>query len=156
MPELATSVIASIHKEQDIAVGNIVGSNIFNILAILGFSSLVSSESISVTVRILSFDLLIMAIAAFACLPIFISDHRIDRWEGIYFLILFITYIILTILYARGSSNIKPIYISLFVFLLPVCLITVIILSKYIRKYHIEKKILIESVLIHRMENSNN
>jgi cation:H+ antiporter len=82
LPELAASVVASRRGERDIAVGNVVGSNIFNILSVLGLASLVSPNGINVPPEALRFDIPVMIAAAVACLPIFFNQHQILRWEG--------------------------------------------------------------------------
>ncbi|PZQ27424.1 MAG: sodium:calcium antiporter, partial [Ectopseudomonas oleovorans] len=86
LPELATSILAAIKGERDIAVGNIVGSNIFNLLCVLGLASLVSPAAISVSPNALAFDFPVMIAVAVACLPIFFAGYRINRWEGLLFL----------------------------------------------------------------------
>ena len=86
LPELATSVLAAIKGERDIAVGNIVGSNIFNLLCVLGLASMVSPQAISVAANALAFDFPVMIAVAVACLPIFFAGYRINRWEGLLFL----------------------------------------------------------------------
>ena len=98
LPEVATSVVASIRGERDIAVGNIVGSNIFNILAVLGLSAFVSPAGITVNSTVLHFDMLVMLAAAFICLPVFFTGFRITRPEGavlLMFYVLYTSYIIL-------------------------------------------------------------
>ena len=85
LPELATSVVASIRGERDLAVGNIVGSNIFNILAVLGLSAAVTSHGVPVSEGALHFDIPVMIAAAVACLPIFFTGQIISRWEGVLF-----------------------------------------------------------------------
>jgi cation:H+ antiporter len=92
MPEVATSIIAAIRGERDIAVGNVVGSNTFNILGVLGVSSLVAPASLSVAPAMLSFDLPVMIAVALACLPIFFSGNLIARWEGAIFLAYYVAY----------------------------------------------------------------
>lgn len=92
LPELATSVLASIRGERDIAVGNVVGSNIFNILAVLGFSGMLSPIGLSVSASTLSFDLPVMILAAAICLPLFFTGFKISRWEGGFFLVSYIAY----------------------------------------------------------------
>ncbi|PJF31953.1 MAG: sodium:calcium antiporter [Candidatus Thermofonsia Clade 1 bacterium] len=79
LPELATSFIASLHKENDIAVGNIVGSNIFNILAILGVTATV--RPIGINQRVLDVDILIMLAFSLALLLIVLRG-RVARWQG--------------------------------------------------------------------------
>ncbi|MFH1567338.1 MAG: calcium/sodium antiporter [Gemmatimonadota bacterium] len=86
LPELATSVVASIRGERDIAVGNVVGSNIFNVLGVLGLSSLVSANGVEVSAVALRFDLPIMVAVAVACLPVFFTGQTIARWEALLFL----------------------------------------------------------------------
>jgi cation:H+ antiporter len=82
MPELATSVIAGVRGERDIAVGNIVGSNIFNILGIAGASALVAPSPLPVAESVLWLHLPVMLAAAIACLPIFFTGHRVGRTEA--------------------------------------------------------------------------
>lgn len=79
LPELATSFIASLHKENDIAVGNIIGSNIFNILAILGVTATV--RPIGINQRVLEVDILIMLAFSLALLLVVLRG-RIARWQG--------------------------------------------------------------------------
>ena len=69
LPEAATSVVASLKGERDIAVGNVVGSNIFNILAVLGVAGLFSPAGINVPPEALNFDIPVMVAVAIACLP---------------------------------------------------------------------------------------
>lgn len=82
LPELATSVAASFRGESDIAVGNVVGSNIFNILVVLGVASGLSPTGITISPSALLFDIPIMLIVAAACLPIFFTGSRVCRREG--------------------------------------------------------------------------
>ena len=92
LPEVATSIIATIRKERDIAIGNVVGSNIFNILGILGLSAMVTAGGLNVNPLMISFDMPIMIAVAMACLPIFFSGFTIARWEGILFLGSYVAY----------------------------------------------------------------
>ena len=88
LPELATSAIASLRGERDIAVGNVVGSNIFNILSVLGLAAIISPEGINVSNAALRFDIPVMVAVAIACLPIFFTGNLISRREGF----MFVTY----------------------------------------------------------------
>lgn len=81
MPEVATSVMATIRGQKDIAIGNVIGSNIFNILLILGLSSGVSS-GLKVAPSILQFDLLFMVGIAIVCFPLLVTTRKLVRWEG--------------------------------------------------------------------------
>ncbi|MCC0178777.1 calcium/sodium antiporter [Waterburya agarophytonicola K14] len=92
LPELATSVVASFRGERDIAVGNVLGSNIFNILAVLGIAGTISPSGIGVSQTVIRFDILVAIAVAFACLPIFYSGKRIDRLEGSLFLFYYLAY----------------------------------------------------------------
>jgi len=92
MPEVATSVIAAIKGERDIAVGNAVGSNIFNILAVLGFTSVVSSDPIGISDAAKSVDIPVMVAVAVGCLPVFFTG-TIARWHGGLFLAMYVAYV---------------------------------------------------------------
>ena len=92
MPELATSIMAAIRGERDIAVGNVVGSNIFNIFGVLGISSVVSADGVNVTAAALQMDIPVMIAVAAACLPVFFVGHVISRWNGVMFFAYYIAY----------------------------------------------------------------
>jgi cation:H+ antiporter len=79
LPEFATSLVAAMRKEADIAVGNIVGSNIFNILGILGLSSIFTPLSAS---GITTIDLVVMCLFAVILWPFCLTEQRITRKEG--------------------------------------------------------------------------
>lgn len=104
LPEVATSLIATIKGERDIAIGNVVGSNIFNILLILGFSSMVTPSGLEVSSEMLIFDMPLMIGTALACLPIFFVGFQIRRWEGALFFIVYILYTIFLILNTTNHS----------------------------------------------------
>lgn len=98
LPEVITSVIAALRGQRDIAVGNVVGSNIYNILAILGLSGILAKDGIPLAPSTLGFDIPVMIGAAIACLPIFFTGHRIARWEGALFLLYYVAYTLFLIL----------------------------------------------------------
>lgn len=85
MPEIATSILAALRGERDIAVGNVVGSNLFNILGCLGLAGVGSSAGLPVPQAALSFDLWVLLAVSFACLPVFLTGREIARWEGFVF-----------------------------------------------------------------------
>jgi cation:H+ antiporter len=91
LPELATSIAATARREQDIAVGNVVGSNVFNLLVVLGVAALLSG-GLNVERETLQLDLPVMLAVAVACLPVFFTGSRIGRWEGLLFLAYYIAY----------------------------------------------------------------
>ncbi|MCU0894745.1 MAG: calcium/sodium antiporter [Rhodospirillales bacterium] len=80
LPELATSVVAAVRKEADVAIGNVVGSNIYNILGILGVTALV--QPIAMPPEIMAFDIWVMLAAAVLLVVFALSGLRINRWEG--------------------------------------------------------------------------
>ena len=92
MPELATSIMAAIRGERDIAVGNVVGSNIFNILGVLGVSSVVSPDGVRVSAAALQLDIPVMIAVALACLPVFFVGNIISRWNGVMFFAYYCAY----------------------------------------------------------------
>jgi cation:H+ antiporter len=85
LPEIATSVVAGFRGNSDIAVGNIVGSNLFNILAVLGLTAAAAPDGVPASQQALSFDLPFMVAVMVVCLPVFITGRRISRWEGALF-----------------------------------------------------------------------
>jgi cation:H+ antiporter len=93
LPELATSVVAALRRHTDIAVGNVVGSNIFNLLAVLGSSAVVARGDIEVSPTALGFDLPVMILVAAACVPAFLSGRKVERWEGVLFLLVYFGYL---------------------------------------------------------------
>jgi cation:H+ antiporter len=107
LPEVATSIIATIRKERDIAIGNVVGSNIFNILGILGLSAIVTPGGLNVNQLITTFDMPIMIAVAVSCLPIFFTGFSIARWEGLLFLGSYVAYTIFLILNATSNPALE-------------------------------------------------
>ncbi len=103
LPEIVTSVIATIRGERDIAIGNVVGSNIFNILSVLGITSIVSP--IAVSGAALTFDLPAMIAVSFACFPLFYVGMKIDRWKGALFLGYYLIYVTYLVLDSSGHSS---------------------------------------------------
>ncbi|MEL6928244.1 MAG: calcium/sodium antiporter [Cyanobacteria bacterium J06600_6] len=116
LPELATSVVASLRGERDIAVGNVLGSNIFNILAVLGIAGTISPNGITVSPSVINFSAPVAIAVAFACLPIFYSGRQIDRWEGLLFLFYYLAYNGYLILDALDHA-ILPLYINVMLWL---------------------------------------
>jgi len=99
LPELATSVVATLRGEQDIAVANVIGSSIFNMLCILGIAGTIAP--IFVRPRLIRFDMLIMMGVAVICYPIFRSQARIARWEGALLLSGYIVYTVFLFMFAK-------------------------------------------------------
>ena len=120
LPELATSVVAAIRGERDIAVGNIVGSNIFNLLAVLGLASLVSPNPISVSPNALGLDFPVMLAIAVACLPIFYAGYKVSRFEGGVFLAYYLAYVAYLILFSTGRPQAQSLSDAMLYIALPV------------------------------------
>ena len=104
LPEVATSVMAALRGERDIAVGNVVGSNIFNLLGVLGLAAVVSPRGIGVAPAALWFDLPVMLAVAVACLPIFLTGFTISRAEGALLLGYYVAYVTYLSLHASGHA----------------------------------------------------
>jgi cation:H+ antiporter len=92
LPELATSLVATWRGQRDIAIGNVVGSNIFNILGILGLASVLSPAGLTVDSSMRTIDLTFMTLVALLCLPSFFTGFRISRLEGAVYLGLYLAY----------------------------------------------------------------
>ncbi|MFH0943853.1 MAG: calcium/sodium antiporter [Planctomycetota bacterium] len=90
-PELFTSIVAAARKQSDIAVGNILGSNIFNLLGILGTSALVTGQRISG--QLLWLDLPLMILLAVVLLPIVLTGALISRFEGAVLALVYLAYL---------------------------------------------------------------
>lgn len=129
LPETATSVIASLRGERDIAVGNVVGSNIMNILAVLGLTGVVSPQPIEVPHAALVFDIPVMLAVAVACLPIFFTGYCVARWEGILFLSYYIAYTLYLILNTTGHTLLPFFSTVMAVVVIPLTVITLAVLS---------------------------
>jgi cation:H+ antiporter len=91
-PELATTVLATVRNDRDVAVGNLVGSSISNIVVILGITCLVSPQGIDVSSDVLWIDLPLAAAVALLCYPVFRTDRMVSRAEGILFVALYLAY----------------------------------------------------------------
>ena len=128
LPELATSVLAALRGERDIAVGNIVGSNIFNIFAVLGLSALLAPQGVSVAQSALVFDIPVMTAVALACLPVFFRRHLIARWEGGVFVLYYIAYTLYLVLAATAHERLDDYRDAMLGFVLPLTLLTLVII----------------------------
>ena len=103
LPEVATSVLAAIRGHRDLAVGNAIGSNLFNLLAVLGITALIAPNPLPVATSAIQVDIPVMIVVAVACLPIFADGHVLNRWEGVVFLGFYAGY--LTWLVLDASDN---------------------------------------------------
>ena len=127
MPEIATSLIAALRGQRDIAVGNVVGSNIFNLLAVLGASGLVSAGGLSVPDAARNFDLWVMLAVAFACLPILFTGREIARWEGAVFLGYYAAYVLYLVLAAQQHDSLQAFSSVMLSYVMPLTVVTLLV-----------------------------
>lgn len=138
LPELVASIVASLRGERDIAVGNVVGSNLFNLLCVIGLASIVAPDGIAVSREALHFDMPIMIIAAVACLPIFFTGNSIDRWEGALFFGYYILYLVYLVLAATDSPLVRDFVQLMVVFVIPLTVLTIAatVIHSFVRRNH--------------------
>jgi cation:H+ antiporter len=129
LPEVAASVVAALKGERDIAVGNVVGSSIYNVLAVLGATALVAPAGIAVAPSVLSFDLPVMIAVSIACLPIFFTGHRVDRWEGAVFLGYYACYTAFVVMKATEHDLLAPFSLAMAAFVVPITVLTLAIVA---------------------------
>ena len=129
LPEVATSIIAALKGQRDIAVGNVVGSNIFNILAVLGISSVAAPGDINVASSALRFDIPVMIAVAIACLPVMFNGYRIERWEGALFFAYYIAYTAWLVLYAQQHALLDEYGLAMRWVVMPLTGVTLAILA---------------------------
>lgn len=135
LPEIAASIAACLRGHQDIVVGNVVGSNLFNILLVLGATATVSSTGITVSSAALAFDIPIMIAVALASLPIFFTGHLIERWEGSLFLAYYAAYLLYLIFNATQHALLPAYSAVMLWFVIPLTIITLLILvGRTVRK----------------------
>jgi cation:H+ antiporter len=127
LPEVATSVVAGLRGERDIAVGNVVGSNIYNIFAVLGTTALIAPDGLTVASAAIRFDIPVMVVVAISCLPIFFAHGRITRWEGAVFFGYWLAYTAYVILLAAQHDALDEYSRVMRLFVLPLTAITLIV-----------------------------
>lgn len=96
-PEITTSFTAAFKGESDIAIGNVIGSSVFNLTAVLGVSALLAEGGLTVDPGVIAFDLPVMLAVAVLCFPILFTHHSISRWEGLLFLVYYVVYVVSTL-----------------------------------------------------------
>lgn len=122
LPEVVTSVVATYRGQRDLAVGNVVGSNIFNILCVLGFCSAITP--LQVPLAALSFDIPIMVFSALACIPIIYIDKLISRMDGLFLFAMYVLYILFLVLINKEHANVPVIGEIMLAFVLPLIALT--------------------------------
>ncbi|QSP94636.1 calcium/sodium antiporter [Marinobacter salinisoli] len=129
LPEVVTSVIAAIRGERDIAVGNVVGSNIFNLMGVLGLAGIVAPAGIEVSTAVIGFDLPVMIAVALACLPIFFTGATISRQEGLVLLAYYVAYTLYLILAASHHDALPRFSAVMLYFVLPITALTLTLIA---------------------------
>lgn len=104
LPEIVVVIVAAVKRERDIAVGSVIGSNIMNLLAVLGLSGLFVQGEIPVADVLLRLDIPLLIAASLLCIPVFYTGRRISRTEGTVFLLLYSSYL----LYLYLSNRAHP------------------------------------------------
>ena len=128
MPEVATSVMAAVKGERDIAVGNVVGSNIFNILGCLGIAGVAAGATgLAVPESVMNFDIWVMLAVALACVPVFMTGREIARWEGGVFLLYYVAYVAYLILAAQQHAALGAYSAVMMGFVVPLTVITLVV-----------------------------
>lgn len=127
LPQIATSVLAARRGEREIALGNIVGSNIFNILSVLGLSALVAPSGLPVAASIMAVDFPVMLAVSVALLPLCASRGSIARWEGVVLLFGYVGFTTYTVLHAVGYESLPTLERVVLWGVLPLALIGLIV-----------------------------
>jgi cation:H+ antiporter len=126
MPEVATSILAAVRGERDIAVGNVIGSNTFNLLGCLGLAGLVGPSGLVVPPAVMNFDVWVMLAVALVCLPVFIAGQQIGRAKGLMFLVFYVAYVAYLILDAQGHDALPRYSAIMLGFVLPLVIVTMV------------------------------
>jgi cation:H+ antiporter len=139
LPEVATSLMAAWRGQRDIAVGNVVGSNIFNVLLILGLSAVVG-DGLEVPFSILRFDLPVMLAAAIALAPIALLRGHLARWEGGFFLAAYAAYVAYLVLDSTAHDALPAFSVVMLGFVLPLVVVTLgVVLVQGLRRSDAER-----------------
>jgi K+-dependent Na+/Ca+ exchanger-like protein len=125
LPEIATSVVAGMRGEGDIVAGNVVGSNIFNILLVLGLSSIIAPVAVSQSA--LYGDIPVMILVALICFPVFFTGNKIVRWEGALFTGYYVAYTLYLVLQSTGSS-LLPLFLNVMLVVVPASVLLLFVL----------------------------
>jgi len=129
LPEIATSSVASVRGHGDIAVGNVVGSHIFNLLLVLGLTASLAPAPVLVNTAALRCDIPVMVAVTIACWPILFTNWRITRWEGALFLSYYCAYIVLLVLQATHHAALQQ-YQSVMIYgIVPLTVLLLVVLA---------------------------
>ncbi|MGF1645511.1 MAG: calcium/sodium antiporter [Kineosporiaceae bacterium] len=128
LPELATSVVAAVRGQRDIAIGNVVGSSIFNLGAVLGLAAVVSPGGVPVAAGAVRLDLPVMTAVAVALLPVVFTGAAVARWEGAVFVGYYAAYVAYLVLDSTGHDAVAPFSRVMLAFVMPLTLLTLAVL----------------------------
>jgi cation:H+ antiporter len=131
LPELAASLSAVRRGERDLAIGNVVGSNIANIGLILGLPSIIASGGIPVPSAAIALDIPLMVAVAVALLPIVFTGFVIKRWEGGFFMALYLSYMTYLVLWATEHDALDGFTFVMGFFVLPIVALTLLLFAVY-------------------------
>jgi len=138
LPEIATTVIAALRGMRDMAVGSVIGSCLFNILAVTGAAAMFGQNGLEVDSALIYFDMPVMLAATIACLPIFATGHLIARWEGLVFFLFYIAYTTYLIMASHSQESIELMRTAMLSFVIPLTFITLALL--WLREIHNKRK----------------
>jgi cation:H+ antiporter len=127
LPEVAASLVATLRGQREIAVGNVLGSSIFNLTVILGATA-IAAGGLVVPAGVLTFDVVVMVATAVACLPIVVTGHLIARWEGGLFLAYYGAYVVYIVLDATAHDTLPHFRNAMMYFALPLTAVTLLVL----------------------------
>ena len=138
LPEVAASIMASLKGERDMAVGNVIGSCVFNLLGVLGVAALTATltgqGALPLPPEVAAFDLWVMLAAFVACLPVLLTGREIVRWEGALFLACYAAYTTYLVLAAQRHAGTEAFADAMLWFVLPLCAVTATVLWTQRRK----------------------
>ena len=97
-PELVTTMVSTVKDDRDIAIGNILGSSVYNILLILGVTAVVAPSGAIVEPDLARIDIPVMVAATIVCIPVFITGRRVSRLEGGAFVASYLAYLMSLVL----------------------------------------------------------
>ena len=129
LPEIVTSMVAVWKNERDLVVGNVLGSNIFNLLAVLGITCIFSPNALLIEQGVLNFDFPVLLAVSFACLPIFFIGHKVGRSKGALFLFYYACYSLYILLKPGKHPALTTFEPAMLYFVIPLTCLTLGVFS---------------------------
>lgn len=131
LPELATSITAAIRGEREMAVGNVAGSNIFNLGMVLAAAGMLSPDGVPVSSGALELDLPFMVAVALALLPLAFTGFQISRFEGVVLVGYFVAYTAYLLLDAAGHDALEPFSSVMLLFVVPLTVLWLVFFASF-------------------------